>query len=153
MITACGAGSTYTGGVYADAEVRFHLDEPGNGWHRVDVEDANDLAWFHDGLDSIIQVNASCNPRLDIPLAALTNHLMIGFTDREVVEEQIQPFDGREALRTHVRARLDGVVREMTLVVTKKDQCVYDFALVAPPRSYAQASATFDPIVTSFATR
>ncbi len=119
----------------------------------MDVEDANDLAWFHESLDSIIQVNASCNPRLDIPLAALTNHLMIGFTDRELLDQQVEPFDGREALRTHVRARLDGVLREMTLLVAKKDQCVYDFALVAPPRSYAQASATFEPIVASFATR
>lgn len=150
-IAGCGAHAHYQNGVY-EGDTRFRVDPPGEPFRRVDVEDANDLAWAGEG-GVVIQVNGSCDPDLDIPLAALTNHLLIGFTEREFVEEQsLHEMDGREALHTHVRAKLDGVPRELYLVVTKKDECVYDFALVAPPGArFDAARATFDRMLASFA--
>ena len=118
----------------------------------MDVQGQNDLAWAHDGHAAIIQANASCNPSLDIPLAALTNHLLIGFTERELAEQELVPMDGREALRTHMRAKLDGVPRELLLVVLKKDGCVYDFALVAPPTGFQSARSSYDAMLQSFGT-
>ena len=118
----------------------------------MDVRGENDLAWTHEGHAAIIQANASCNPGLDIPLTALTNHLLIGFTERELATQELVPMDGREALRTHMRAKLDGVPRELLLVVLKKDGCVYDFALVAPLRGFTPARASYDAMLQSFRT-
>jgi len=150
---ACGGTGTFDGQVYSDGEASYSLGEPGSGWGRLSVEDDNDLAWSHDGLAAVIQINASCDPDLDIPLEALTNHLLIGFTDREVREEELVPMISRQALRTHVRARLDGVPRELLLVVLKKDGCVYDFALVAPPGDrFRRARGAYDRLIGSFRT-
>ncbi len=130
----CGASGSFQGGTYRDTEASYTLGEMGAGWERVSVGDDNDLAFRHPGHGAMVQVNASCDPALDIPLEALTNHLLIGFTEREDVDPQERvPMDDREALRTHVLAKLDGVPRELLLHVLKKDGCVYDFALVAPP--------------------
>jgi len=118
----------------------------------MNVQGQNDLAWAHHGHAAIIQANASCNPSLDIPLTALTNHLLIGFTEREVAEQELVPMDGREALRTHMRAKLDGVPRELLLVVLKKDGCIYDFALVAPPAGFERARGAYDAMLQSFGT-
>jgi len=100
----------------------------------------------------IVQVNGSCDPALDIPLVALTNHLLIGFTEREyVTEPELRQLDGREALHTHVRAKLDGVPRELYFVVTKKDECVFDLSLIAPPgERFASALPAFEQMVASF---
>ncbi|MAQ15092.1 MAG: hypothetical protein CMN30_09910 [Sandaracinus sp.] len=150
---ACGgpAGS-YDGTVYRGPETGFTLPQPGNGWERVDVEESNDLAWANDG--AVIQVNASCDPGLDIPLEALTAHLMIGFTERNLVSQERVPMAGREALRTHVQAKLDGVPRELVLVVLKKNECVYDFAAVAPPgSSFERTQPVFDGMLARFETR
>lgn len=148
----CASGGSYDGDVYRDAETRFRLSRPGEGWRAIEVEEFNDLAWGRDG--SVIQVNSSCDPSLDIPLEALTNHLMIGFTERALLDQERVPMAGREALRTHVRAKLDGVPRELLLVVLKKNECVYDFALVAPPGpGFERASSTFDAMLASFETR
>lgn len=148
----CGGGGSYQGGVYEDDETRFHLAGPGDGWEALAVEDANDLAWSREG--AVIQVNSSCDPGLDIPLPALTNHLMIGFTERDLVSQELVPMAGREALRTHVRAKLDGVPRELVLVVLKKNECVYDFAAVTPPGSaFERTRATLDGMLASFETR
>lgn len=138
---ACGGGSSFRAGVFRDSEATYALGDVGSGWERVSVEGENDLAFRHPEHGAIVQVNASCDPALDIPLEALTNHLLIGFTEREEIEPQERvPMDEREALRTHVRAKLDGVPRELLLHVLKKNGCVYDFALVAPPGAPFEAT-------------
>jgi len=148
----CVSGGSYEGGVYEDTETRFRLASPGPQWESIAVEGDNDLAWAHEG--AVIQVNSSCDPGLDIPLEALTNHLMIGFTERSLVDQERVPMAGREALRTHVRAKLDGVPRELLLVVLKKNECVYDFATVTPPGpSFESARSDLEGMLASFETR
>lgn len=115
--------------------------------------DHNDLAWRNESLHSIVQVNSSCEADMDVPLAALTNHLLIGFTEREFHSQETRPLDGREALVTHVTAKLDGVPRTMVLVVLKKDGCVYDMALIASDEAaLSSARPAFDGFVGEFHT-
>src|SRR5262249_49239126 len=99
-------------------------------------------------------VSSHCDPTLDIPLPALTNQLLIGFTEREEVEEASRvPRDGRESLRTHARAKLDGVPRELLIEGLKKDGCVDDFVLAARPGdSFATTRPAFDRVIASFST-
>ncbi|MBX3250607.1 MAG: hypothetical protein KF901_25745 [Myxococcales bacterium] len=150
VLVACG-GPRLEAGVYRDGPVAFAIAEPA-GWQRLSVGRSNDLAWERAG--AVIQINGACRDSLDIPLVALTNHLLVGFTEREIVAQELVPMDGREALRTHVRAKLDGVARELVLHVLKKDGCVYDMALVAPPGSpFDAARASYDALLESFGTR
>jgi hypothetical protein len=60
----------------------------------------------------------------------LTRHLLIGTTERETLAEETLPLDGREALRSRVAAKLDGVPLVYEMYVLKKDGCIYDFVLV-----------------------
>lgn len=152
-MAACASSGHLEGSVFHGHETTYRVGPLGPGWHRVDVGDQNDLAFDQGHLDAVVQVNSSCKPDLDIPLRALTRHLLIGFTDQKVLEERRIPMDAREALRTHVVAKLDGVPREMLLYVLKKDGCVYDFALIAPPgERFAKAQQDYDPFVAGFAT-
>jgi len=148
---ACGGSGSYEGGSYTDSEARYAIGEPGAGWERVDVAGDNDLAFTHDALAAVIQVNATCDPGMDVPLAALRNHLLIGWTEREVQSEDLIDLDDREALQTHLVAKIDGVPRELVLTVLKKDGCVYDFAVVAPPGAgMSQARPSYDSVVSGF---
>ncbi|HJL17228.1 MAG TPA: hypothetical protein RMH99_16290 [Sandaracinaceae bacterium LLY-WYZ-13_1] len=148
----CGGGGTLAGQVYRDAEARYRVGDLGPGWDRLEMGD-NDLAWHHDELGAVVQVNATCDPFQDVPLTSLTNHLLIGFTDREYRSSDVVPLDEREALRSHVVAKLDGVPRELLLYVLKKDECTYDFALIAPPAAgYERAAPAFERFVQGFTT-
>jgi hypothetical protein len=155
-LVACGSnGGVYRedDGVFADDEAMYEVGDLGPAWDRLDVAGENDLAFVREG-GAVIQVNASCDPALDIPLAALTNHLLIGFTEREGETRELMQLDGREAMHTHVVAKLDGVPRELLLVVLKKNGCVYDFALVAPPgEAFLTARAEFQTFVGGFRAR
>jgi hypothetical protein len=152
----CG-GPTYASGVFRDGPVNFRVDALGAPWERVAVGEQNDLAWSNAPLAAIAQVNATCDqPDQDVPLATLTRHLLNGFTaytfpPEDAADSQTLPMDGREALRTHLVARLDGVPRELLLVVMKKDDCIYDFALVAPPGAqFERARPDFERLTSSF---
>lgn len=149
-LVGCGGTGTYVDGEYR-GDTSFHVESPPAPFRRISVEDSNDLA-FADDDGVVIQVNGSCDPALDIPLVALTNHLLIGFTEREYVgEPELRTLDGREALHTHVLAKLDGVPRELYFVVTKKNECVYDLSLIAPPGPrFEAARVTFDRMVAGF---
>jgi hypothetical protein len=148
----CGGGSHLHGRMYRDDEAHYRIGELGSGWSSVSVPD-NDVAFHNGSLGAIVQVNASCDPAADIPLTVLTNHLLAGFTARETISEDRVPMDGREALRTHVMASLDGVPRELLIYVLKKNDCVYDLTLITPPGSNFTASlTTFEGFVGGFST-
>ncbi len=150
--TACG-GASFAGGVYRGHGVAYEVSPLGEGWRSVDVGDHNDLAWRNDALSSIVQINSTCEADMDVPLQALTNHLLIGFTEREIQSQELQPLDGRESLVTSLSAKLDGVPRSLLLVVMKKDGCVYDMALIsADAAAFDSARPAFDSLRGSFHT-
>lgn len=151
-VGACG-GTQFDGTVYEDHEVRMAVGSPGPGWQRAGLGDDNDLAWVNRDAGAILQVNGSCDPALDIPLESLTGHLLIGFTEREVQGRSRDSLDGRESLRTVVSAKLDGVARDLTLTVLKKDGCVYDLSLITVPgRDQSQAEAAYARVLGGFRT-
>ena len=151
---ACGGGGGLKEGLYSDAEARYEVGKLDAGWQPLALDGGNDLAWMNKELDAIVQVNSRCDPGLDIPLVSLTQHLLIGFTERDITSQHLVPLDGRESLRTHLRAKLDGVDRTLVFYVLKKDGCVYDFALITGQKSPDSSSiAIFDAFVRAFHVR
>lgn len=153
IAAGCAATGTLQNSVYKAPHTTYEIGPVGPEWQRLSVNDKNDLAWHNASKEAVMHVDSKCDPSLDIPLTALRAHLMIGFTDREVLSEETVPMDGREALRTHFTAKLDGVPREILMQILKKDYCVYDFALIAPPGPFfEEAIVDFDGFVAGFHT-
>lgn len=153
LALGCGTTGSLHGGVFRGVETTYAIGELPSGWLKVSVDKQNDLAWRHPSYGAVMHVDSSCDSGLDTPLHPLTNHLLVGFTAREIIEQKLVDMDDREALRTHLRARLDGVPRELMLQVLKKNGCVYDFALVAPPgERFGAAVPDFDALTARFRT-
>lgn len=121
------------------------------GWRRIEIGD-NDLAWFDASTRSVAHVDHTCERSQDTPLPALVRHLLIGFTQLEFSLEETIPFDQREARHVILRARLDGVPSSIELYVMKKDGCVYDLGVVAPPERFDAVRPVFDTFVRGFRT-
>lgn len=152
LAVGCGGGPHLVGRDYRDDEAHYRIGALGAGWTPVAVRD-NDIAFHNESLQAIVQVNATCDPSGDIPLTVLTNHLLAGFTQRQTLSEDLLPLDGREALRTHVVALLDGVPREMLIFVLKKNECVYDLVLITPQgEAFGRAQTVFESFVAGFTT-
>ena len=136
-LIACGgarARGSFDGNVYREGEkIAFQLPPAPGEWRRVDVKDAS-IAFRDDSHDASVLVNARCLSADDrTPLVALTNHLLIGATERKYLSQEVEPFDGREALHTKLEAKWDGVPLALDVFVLSKDGCVYDFVHMAKP--------------------
>ena len=150
----CGgaAARSFDGKTYRDGPVAFQIGAVPSSWRAVEVTDAS-LAYRDDSHGASILLNARCHrPDEGTPLVALTNHLLMGSTAREVVSQETEPFDGREALHTKMRAKWDGVPIAFDIYVAKKDGCIYDFVYMGDPTAHDEGIRDFDTFVLSFHT-
>lgn len=146
---ACG-GPHFDGRVYRDGELSFRVGPIPAAWRHLDASHAL-IAFRDDASSATVAVSGRCGKDGDdVPLQALTHHLFLHFTEREVVEQRTVALDGRDALRTEMRTRLDGVPKHFTVYVLKKDGCVYDFLHITSRGAAGQAD--FDRFVAGFTT-
>ena len=120
------------------------------GW-RIVREKKGEVAFFDDRFDAIAQINATCRQDAEAAsLEVLLRHLLIGYTDVDQREQEKVSLAGREALHTVVEARLDGVPIVLDLYVVKRNGCVFDLSMAAPPDRYTRASGDFARFVSGF---
>jgi hypothetical protein len=152
VLALAGCSSGLSGDVFRGEGFAFHVGLLPERWHRVDVSHAA-LAFRDEADGGTIVVNGRCGvDGEDVPLAALTQHLFLRFTEREILEQTVVPFDRREAMRTVVTAKLDGVPMKFETWVLKKDGCVYDLAYMASPAHFARGASEFERFVQGFTT-
>ena len=113
-------------------------------WQRIDVGGA-DLAFRDTGREGSALFDVGCDRHDDdAPLSVLTEHLIMGTTERRFDAQDVVPLDGREAMHSLLSAKLDGVPMQYDIYVMKKDGCVYDLVYVAPPDRFAGGSPEFE---------
>lgn len=135
LLAGCGPSVRFSEWVLTKKLTSYRLGPLPDTWQRVD-RFAGDVAFMNPDTSAVIMANASCADYEDAPLRSLTRHLLIGFTDREILQEAEVTLDGREALVTTVLAELDGVDVKMTLCVLKKNRCIYDMSYTSPVPVY-----------------
>ena len=123
-------------------------------WVRTAVPNDDAVAFRDDAHRGTIAIHGRCGKDADdVPLAALTGHLFLRFSEPEVHSQAIVPFDDREAMHTELAAKLDGVKHTFDAWVLKKDGCVYDLIYFAPPAAFQGGVGVFRTFVAQFTTR
>lgn len=147
--TACG-GPRYNGTVYDDGALHFRTGPVPQSWRAIEADGT--LLAFHDAeAPATVALNGRCGvDGDDVPLASLTQHLFLQFTERQQTSQQELSLDGRAALRTELVGKLDGVPKHFLVYVLKKDGCVYDFWRISDQRT--GDVAPFESFVKGFAT-
>jgi hypothetical protein len=121
----------FDGRVFRKGDVAFRLEHLPPRWRPIEINDTA-LAFRDDDNAATVAINGRCGKDAeDVPLKSLTLHLFLQFTDRQLDDQELLSLDGREALRTEMTAKLDGVQKYFHVVVLKKDGCVYDFLQIA----------------------
>ena len=146
-LVACGHAKTFDDGVFRKGAVAVRVGPVPAGWRRLTVEGA-DLVFRDDERSGSVLFDVRCGRDDDAPLSVLTDHLIMGTTEREFDAQDTVPFDRREALHTLLRAKLDGVPMHYDIYVMKRDGCVYDLVYVAPPARFAEGAVDFEHFAT-----
>jgi hypothetical protein len=152
LLTISGCGSNLQGRVYQADKLHFAVGQAPARWRPIHADGAL-LAYRDDPADATVAINGRCGKDGDdVALQSLTQHLFLLFTDREIKQQRLIPMDGREAMRTTLTAKLDGVQKAFATYVMKKDGCVYDFLYISRPDTFDANVGQFDAFVAGFHT-
>lgn len=106
------------------------------------------LVFTHERTGATISVDSFCKGSFDdATLPVLSNDLFYGMTEQSHPLRQSFMLAGREALKTTLTGKMDGVRVAITAVVTKHDECVYDFVLASEPTVAGSLKSDFDHFV------
>jgi len=144
LLAGCAHGESFEDGVLRKGDLSVRVGPVPGNWRRIQVDGA-DLAYRDDAREGSALFDVRCGHRDDdAPLSILTQNLIMGTTERDIEGQTLVPLDGREAMHTLLRAKLDGVPMQYDLYVLKKDGCVHDLVYVAPPDRFAEGAADFE---------
>lgn len=143
LVTTGCVSSHWQAGRFDNGQVHYTMHEPGNGWQKLRFESAN-AAWRNPAKRASLLVNSHCVGVEDAPLRALSRHLLIGMENTEILAESERTISGRAALETSARGTLDGVPRQLQLLVLKKDGCVYDLVLEGDPADFTASLPAYE---------
>lgn len=143
------ATTSFDGSRFDDGKLVFRVGALPPSYERLSPKGAL-LAFRDPSAGDVVLVNARCDKDGDdVPLEALRAHILLSFTEREIVAEEKRMLDGREALYTRLTAKLDGVQRAFHTLVVKKDGCVFDFVAFSP-RDLDATGPAFERLVQGF---
>lgn len=144
----------------------YRFGSPGPAWEPM-TDKGLQVAWHHSTDSATIQIWGECDSHGDSDLEDFTDHQRIDYSGWAIVEEPTGELDtegrprmrpmqyyttiaDREALRTTVRANMDGVEIMIEYVVLKKDGCLFDLTYVTKPRFFDQHTAEFQEVIDGF---
>jgi hypothetical protein len=144
----------------------YRVGLPGAGWEPLAGEGLQ-AVWQHSTDPAIISVHGECEDHGDSDLEDFTDHQRIDYSKWEIIQEPTGELDAegrprmrarqyyttiadREALRTTVRANLDGADIMIEYVVLKKDGCLFDLTYVAVPDAFDQHTGEFEKVIEGF---
>lgn len=147
LLVGCGARRSA-----ARLEGHYALGDPGEGWERVRPGGA-DQAWHNKALGATIYADSNCGDHYDdAPLVRLHEGLL-GAVAGEPLREELRSLAGREALLRVSEGKVDGVPVRLGALILKKDECVYDVVLIAPPSSFDTGFSAFEAVIAAFSTQ
>lgn len=147
--SACATIGGFRNGVYSGHGVSYRIGEPGAGWSRAKLREA-DIAWIYENGSASLLVNSRCIGSKDVPLEALSGELLIGMTEQKRLSASRDERSNREGLEITTSAKLDGVQLTLRSYVLKRDLCVYDIVLAASPDSFENALVGYQAVTSLF---
>ena len=123
--------------------IAYRVEAPSHQWVEL-PESAADRAWRNPNHNSIIYVKANCgnyfeDRTLNDSLLSLTRGLN---TYPPISTEKIV-ISNREGLFQVQDSELDGVPLRLGILVLSKNNCLYDFLLISPKKSFQDTVADF----------
>lgn len=149
LVSACAAGRI-AGEVYQDTQRGFQVRLPRGAWLPTALDGAA-LSFAWPELQAAMALRVDCRTAEAGELPWVARHLFFGLEESRVHERETLRLHDASAVRTRVRARLDGAPVEVEGVTIRRAGCLYDFMFVAPPSAFPRGRPDFAAFVQSWA--
>lgn len=139
FLTVSACSSNTDSGVYKKSENidnRLSRSIP-ELWKEISSE-GSDYALQKITSNSIFLFNSSCRKFEGSSLNALTGSILTGLDDLIIEEKKESFYQGREAVEVTANGKLDGITRYFKIITILKNNCIYDYVLIATNQSNLQ---------------
>ncbi|MBL7685668.1 MAG: hypothetical protein JNK65_06515 [Deltaproteobacteria bacterium] len=120
-------------------------------WQRTQIQSYKTISFYNPQYKSTLMTDAFCDQSYDdASLKTLTTHLYFDLQDKKIQSQKQLMLNERAAMRSIAQGKVDGVPVVLDTLVIKKDWCLFDFALVADPAHYVEASKDFEDFYKGF---
>ena len=120
------------------------------GWKTLHTR-VKSASWYNEEYRSTISTEVLCEVSVgDRPLDVVASSVASAMEDRTVSNHREFMLDERGAVREMVTGSVDGVPLAMDVVALKKNNCAFDFIVIAPPEEIANVQPIFEEFFNGF---
>ena len=138
------------GMVYESTDTSYVIGNLPSSWRRIKIK-GGDLAYWNKHYDTTITVNSTCEQnKIKYGLKALSNSLVIGIDDKQLISSKETNISGEKALRSIYLGKVSGIPIKISTVVFKKGNCIYDFSYASTPDWFDPGFKDFNDFISQF---
>lgn len=126
-----GSDGRLKGQVYSSDDTRYRIGRLSGQWQVIDSGSGDIFFWNNEAM-ATITIDSVCDKnKLKYNLKALSDSLVVGIKDKEMVKRDDIMVDGSEALYTQYEGIYESERIGIATIVVKKQECIYDFSYSA----------------------
>lgn len=130
VLSACSSSENngaYTKSKLVENNLSKAIKKP---WSKIDSA-GSDLAFTNKKTNSIFIFNSACRKFDPSNLPTLTNSILTGIDNVEILEKTTTTHQDRDAVLVVAKGTVDGIARYFRILTTQKNNCIYDHALIS----------------------
>lgn len=127
----------------------YKFQAPASSFRKINSEQT-DFAWQNEKSGNTIAVLSECSETRDPSLSDLEAEVSQVLTDSKVIRTQPATFEEREALRTLIEGKIDGVSASVDVLTFKKNSCSYTLTYMGRSQGFEKDHAVFENFLKGF---
>jgi hypothetical protein len=127
---------------------KINFQDPISPFTKTDLSQA-DKAWQSPKTGNSISYFSDCKSS-SLPLKAIRTNIFTGVESLKILDEGVATYNAREALRSIVIGKMEGVPIKINLIIFKKNMCTYSLSYVALLDQYDRELSSFNKFVEGF---
>ena len=129
----------------ADAQAQ----SPAAPFEKINAEQV-DGAWKNSKTGNIISFLSDCTKNTDPSLESLHYETLQGLQDEKILSENRITYLERDALRSSITGKVDGIVSSLDLLIFKKNGCSYVLSFISTPKTRNEDLPYFEKFLNGF---
>jgi hypothetical protein len=133
----------------AQHSIDYKYLTPDSSFQKIESEQT-DLAWQNQKSGNTIAVLTECSETADPSLTDLEADMTQVLNESKVVKTENLMFEEREALRSMIEGKVDGIAVKLDVLTFKKNSCSYTLTYMGRAQGFEKDHSAFDSFVKGF---
>ncbi len=133
----------------AARSTEYKYQAPDSSFTKLD-HDQTDLAWQNQKNGNTIAVLSECSENRDPSLNDLENEMLQVLSNTKISSTQNLVFEDREALRSVIEGKVDGIPVKVDVLTFKKNSCAYTLTYMGRANGFDKDQVVFERFLKGF---